>query len=137
MEFLEAAGTLLVIILMFGIGINLALRMERLYAKWMHGTTSKKTTVYQWKETYVNFADLNHKVPTIRDSVPQDAATLPVVGMRISLPVSGRINGSDLPTAEKTSPVILPTTRPVGHPVHEAEDGSLLATQCDPRARRC
>lgn len=84
MEFLEAGGMLLVIITMIGMGIKLsrifARLTERMYTAWKHGITSRKTTVYQYRETYVDFADLIPQAPTILDSVPASAAMLSTVG---------------------------------------------------------
>lgn len=84
MELLEAGGTLLVIVAMIGAGVELSgfmIRLtERMYTTWKRGTTSRKTTVYRYRETYVDFADLVQPVPTTRDSVPASAATLSTVG---------------------------------------------------------
>lgn len=79
MEILEAGGTLLVIVFMMWVGIRLAIRAER-YTAWKRGTTSRKTTVYRYRETYVDFATLVNKAPSTPVSVPERAATLSTVG---------------------------------------------------------
>ena len=79
MEFLEAGGTLLVVVFMMWIGIRLAVRAER-YTAWKRGTTSRKTTVYRYREIYVDFATLANEVPSTPVSVPASAAMLSTVG---------------------------------------------------------
>jgi len=66
---LETGGLLLVIALMLWAIVKIAGLAERLYVKCKGGIRSKKTTEFQRREIFVNFADLARQSQTIQDSV--------------------------------------------------------------------
>lgn len=75
-EVLELGGTLLVIVIMIMLAFHAAGLAERLYIRCKVGLVSTRTTTFQRREIFVNFADLVRQESSISDSAHKSAAML-------------------------------------------------------------